>query len=90
MNLKEIKLGLAVDLVNQPPQQEILSTVYRLVGRFRDILGQFNDVQLNDRKKFGSHMRSSYTLQYENATIDLDLLTNPLTHSQTVYGFNIK
>jgi len=90
MNLKDVKLGLAVDLVNQPPQREILSTVYKLVGKFRERLGQFNDVQLNDKQRFGSHLRSSYTLQYENATINLDLLTNPLTHSQTVYGFNIK
>ncbi len=89
MNLKEIKLGLAVDLVNQPPQKEILSRVYRSVDQFRAYLGKFTDVQLNAKERFGSHLKSSYTLQYENATINLDLLTNPLTHSQTVYGFNI-
>lgn len=90
MNLKDIKLGLAVELVNQSPQRNILSAVYNLVNRFRDGLGKFTDVTLNTKEQHGTHLKSSYTLQYEYAAIDLDLLTNPLTHSQTVYGFNIK
>jgi len=90
MNLKDIKIGLAIDLVNQPPQEEILSKVYLLVNKFREELGKFLDVQLIKKEKFGSHLRSSYTIKYEHAAIDLDLLTNPVTQSQTVYGFDIK
>lgn len=90
VNLKEIKLALSIDLVNQPPHKEILSTVYRLVERFRGVLGKLTDVKEENRNKFGRHIRTQYAIHYENARIDIDLLTNPLTQSQTVYGFDIK
>lgn len=90
MSLKDIKLDLSIDLVNQPPKKEILSAVYRLVDKFRDKLGALMDITETERKEFGGHIRSQYAMQYENARIDIDLLTNPLTQSQTVYGFDIR
>ena len=90
MNLKDIKLALSIELVNQPPSQRILSSVYGIVAGFRDVLGKLTDVKEMGSKKFGGHIRTQYAIHYENARIDIDLLTNPITDSQTVYGFDIK
>jgi len=90
VNLKDIKLALSIELVNQPPRQRILTSVYDMVARFRDVLGKLTDVKEVESKNFGGHIRTQYAIQYENARIDIDLLTNPITDSQTVYGFDIK
>ncbi|NNE28329.1 MAG: hypothetical protein HKN16_01745 [Saprospiraceae bacterium] len=89
MNKKDIKLALSIDLVNQAPQEEILMSIYLLVDRFKSFLGKLNDVKELDKRKFTRHIRTHYALHYDNARIDIDLLTNPLTKTQSVYSFDI-
>lgn len=87
MDTRKIKLALTVGLINTDGSlnslQELMSDITE-VGSF---LGKtlVNKAALNP-----SLMRKTYAMKYENCTLAVDLVSNAVTNSQQVHGFQLQ
>lgn len=90
MNTRKIKLALTVGLMNNDPGNNALNLVRELMLGFQEV-GSFLGLSLKGKSRLDtSHFKQTYALQFENCTLDLDLVQNPRTNSQYVQGFQLR
>jgi hypothetical protein len=88
MNLRKIKLALTVGLMNID-QHEAVPNVKKLMSDIQEA-GSFLSQALVSNKSLGDNLtKKKYAIKFENCTIDLDLLSNPMTNNHTVQGFQV-
>jgi len=90
MSNRNLKLALAVDLINLGKENNLLDLVQEIMLGFKEV-GKF--LGLDNTKNSllnANHVKESFSLQFENCTLDLDLVSNPQTKSQTIQNFNIR
>jgi hypothetical protein len=90
MNLKKIKLNLAIDLLNQRSNNNLLSTTRDLMGNFAEEVGAFMSQKLTKARATGDLVKESYALQYEKCTLDLDVVVNKNNSNQYIYSFDFR
>ncbi len=90
MNIRKIKLALSVGLMNTE-SNNLLHTVKEQMKVFKSEVGSLLGTQVvkNDRLNKG-HVKHTYALRFENCTLDLDLVMNTHTKTQTVQGFQLR
>lgn len=88
MNIRKIKLALTVGLLNAG-QDNVLNAVKGLMLGFKEV-GAFLGARLIGNERLNAALvRERYAIQFENCTLDLDLVSNPFTRSQSVQGFEL-
>lgn len=89
MNVRKIKLALSVGLVNQEAGNAV-HKLERLMGNFREEVGDLIGRQLVRRTNLNrSHEQQTYALQFEKCTLNIDLISNPITNTQVVRTFSL-
>ena len=89
MNIRKIKLALTIGLMNLEADN-ILQGVKDLMQDFTGEVGAFLGLDLvNNSRLNNSHVFQQYALQYENATLKVDVVANPFTKIQVVQNFSV-
>lgn len=89
MNIREIKLALTVRLMNLK-SGNYLNIIQDLMQNFVEQVGAFIGVQiLNDGFLDNKHSIQTVALQYENCTLNVDLIQNNSTNTQYVNRFEL-
>ena len=90
MNIRQIKLELTVDLLNQQNSQKPIRFAKRAMGKFKNQVGNYMGLLEKGTTKISDAIeRRSFALQFEYCTLDLDLVTNRESNIQFVQGFNV-
>ncbi|MCB0565634.1 MAG: hypothetical protein KDD01_14785 [Phaeodactylibacter sp.] len=88
MNIRKIKLALTVGLMNSN-QSNTLNAIKDLMLSFQEV-GAFLGLTVTGNKRLNPALiKETYAIQFENCTVDVDLVSNPMTHSQAVQGFQL-
>ena len=91
MNNRKIKLALTVGLVNTDAQQgNAISFIKDLMLSFKEVGAYIGSKILDNLRLNPSHVKETYEIQFENCTLDVELVSNPLTKAQYVQGFQIR
>lgn len=90
MNIKEINLKLSVGLINLKNSTNILRSVLLMMQEFKSDVGNYLGLVPGKFKTTGELSKHTYTIEYENCTIDLDLVVNQTTQNQYIYSLNLK
>ncbi len=89
MNSRKIKLALTVGLMNAEASNNAIHFVKEVMQGFQEV-GAFLGLALKDKAELNTnHIRQTYAVQFENCTVNLDLVSNPHTHYQYVQGFQL-
>jgi len=90
MNRKQLNLDLTVGLVNQLPKRNSLKTVREIVGRAEDAGKLISESLVEQQLIGGTWTNQTFSLQYENCTVKVDLISDKKTKSEIVKGFQLK
>ena len=90
MNNRKIKLALTVELVNADNQSNIINFIKELMLGFQEVGAYIGSKILEIIRLNPSHVKQTYSIQFENCTLDVDLVSNPLNHTQYVQSFQIR
>ncbi|MBV6425723.1 MAG: hypothetical protein KIPDCIKN_00207 [Haliscomenobacter sp.] len=89
MNIRKIKLALTIGLMNLEADN-LLQGVKDLMQDFTSEVGAFLGLDLlNNSRLNNSHVFQQYALQYEHATVKVDVVANPFTKIQVVQNFSV-
>lgn len=91
MDLRKIKLDLTIALMNKADEQGgILQTATQLMLGYEEV-GQFNQYRLLRQSALDKqHTQSTYSIEFENCTLDLSMVANPLANSEVLNGFELR
>lgn len=90
MNLKKIKLALTIDLLNQKNNHNIFLTIREVMNKLKEEVGNFLSQRMIEARTTGDLIKQSYALQYENGTLNLDVVVNRSTLNQYIYSFDFR
>lgn len=89
MNIREIKLAITVKLMNLDTGN-YLNTIQELMQSFTEQVGAFIGLEvLKDAILNQDHSLKTFALQYENCTLNIDLIQNNTTNSQYVNRLDV-
>ena len=87
MNIREIKLAITVGLMNSG---NYLKTIQELMQRLAAEVGAFIGQQVVHNATLDQeHSIQTLALQYENCTLNIDLIQNNTTQLQYVNRFDV-
>lgn len=90
MDSRKIKLELSVNLINTGQRKNLLDTVKDVMNSFKEV-GNFIGQQITKKSLIDTlHEKESYAIQYENCTLDIDLISDTKTQSQFVQRFQLR
>ena len=89
MNNRKIKLALTVGLVNTDVQANVISFIKDLMLGFKEVGAFISSKILGNSRLNPSHVKETYLIQFENCTLNVELVSNPVTQNQYVQGFRI-
>lgn len=90
MNTRKIKLALTAGLINKNTSTNALASVKDLMNNFAAEVGVFLGLTATGNAKIGGNsIRESYALNYENCTLNIELVSNPNANMQTIQRFNL-
>jgi hypothetical protein len=89
MNTRKIKLALTAGLINKNTSSNALASVKDLMTSFTDEVGHFLGlINMGHATLNSDTIRESYTLRYENCTLNIDLVSQ--ANRQSIQGFNLR
>ena len=90
MNIRNIKLELTVELMNDLSSNNYLGKVKALMQSFREQVGAFRgEEELNATTLDNEHSLRTLALEYDNCILNIDLVTNNTTRNQFVNRFDL-
>ena len=90
MNTRKIKLALTAGLINKNTNGNALAAVTDLMNTFAHEAGRFLGLKPLGNARIGNAVRESYALNYENCTLNVDLVSHPQANRQTVQRFQLR
>lgn len=91
MNIRQIKLTLTVDLLDQKASRKPIFSARKSMEKFKGEVGKYLGLLEKGRTKLSDVIeRRSFALQYEYCTLDLELVTNPINQTQFLQGFDVR
>lgn len=88
MNIRKIKLALAVGLMNSNPTN-IPNAIKDLMLGFQEVGAFLGLARTGNQRLNPALIKETYAIRFENCTVDVDLVSNPITQSQDVQGFQL-
>lgn len=90
MNNQKINLALSVGLLNKRNSTNGLDLIKELMLNLKET-GAFIGSQLKGQMALNaSHQMEKYAMQFENCTLDVELVNNPQTKRQSIHGFQLR
>ena len=85
-----MKLSLTVDLMNLSNSQSPLPIIQSAMEKFKAETGGFKRLLRKNREVLANGLEAqTYAMQFENCTLDLDLINDRTTDQQIVQGFKL-
>jgi hypothetical protein len=89
MDLRNMKLDLAVALLNNPQCSNAPKVAKDHLQSFQEV-GRFLGTEVTRRKQMGAkRIERMYSIQFENCTLNLQLVSNLEDYSHLVNGFEL-
>lgn len=86
--LKKAKLKLTVDLLNNNNSNVVTTAKESLLSL--NGIGRFLGITLQEQKSIDEALEhKSYAMRFENATLNLDMISNSFNNTQAVSKFNL-
>jgi hypothetical protein len=90
MNIRKIKLALSVGLMNSEPGNT-LQVIKDQMQAFKGEVGNFLGLsEVNKNPLNRNHVKQTFSMRFENCTLNVDLVTNPRTKTEVVQGFQLR
>jgi len=90
MNIRNIKLKLTVELMNNFSSPNSVGKVKELMQDFGEQVGDFRgQEELNNTTLDEEHSLKSLALEYDNCVLNIDLVTNNTTRNQFINHFDL-
>lgn len=90
MNNLKVNLALSVGLLNKRNSTNGLDIVKDLMLNLKEA-GAFIGSQLKENMALNaSHHMEKHAMQFENCTLDVELIRNPQTQKQSIQGFRLR
>ncbi len=89
MNIRKIKLALTVGLMNSNPNN-VIGAVKDLMLGFKEVGAFLGSTVVGNVRLNPALVKKRYAIRFENCTLDVDLVSNPITQSQSVQGFQLR
>ena len=90
MNNRQIKLALSTELIYVDRNTNVLQIIREIMLGFKEV-GHFLKQTLTGKVKINASTENQrYELQFENCTLDVELISNENTRNKYVRGFNIR
>lgn len=87
--LRKAKLKLTVDLMNNQ-EDNAVNVAKESMSGIKGI-GRFLGLTVKRKDKLDpTRERKSYAMRFENATLNLNTISNPLNHTQAVSSFSLQ
>jgi len=84
-------MALTAGLINQNTDSNALPTVKQLMSGFAEEVGSFLGLtRLGNASLNRNAVHEIYALQYENCTLNIELISHPQTQVQTVQRFQLR
>ncbi len=90
MNIRKIKLALTVGLLNSDQPNNAIGLAQELMSGFQEVGNFLGLARVQDDQLNAANVQETYAIQYENCTLNLDLVRNSQTERQYVQGFKIR
>ncbi len=88
MNTRKIKLALTAGLINKNVSGNALQAVEELMTSFADEVGAFMGLKPVGHSSLDRNsIRERYALQYENGTLNVEVISHPGVNRQSVQRF---
>lgn len=89
MNTRKVKLALTVGLINKCAQCSPIQAVKDIMKATKEV-GSFIKSSIVDQRSLDANNQAAvYSLEFENCTLNLDLVFNRHTRNQYVNGFQL-
>ncbi len=90
-NLRKIKLALTVGLMNEASEKNVLNSIKNMLKKFSADLGNFIDSKITKQLSLNAALENrTVAIRYENAVLNVNLVTNRNTRSQYIQGFDLR
>ena len=89
MNNRRIKLALTVGLMNAQKSNNQLGFIRDLMMDFVEVGSYRGSRMLNNAKVNPSNTKQTYAVQFDNCTVNVDLISNSQTQNQYIQSFQI-
>ncbi|MEL6661100.1 MAG: hypothetical protein AAFP77_26710 [Bacteroidota bacterium] len=90
MNTRKIKLALTAGLINKNTNGNALDAVTDLMNAFANEVGRFMGLKPLGNARIGNAVRESYALNYENCTLNVEVVSHPQAKRQTIQRFQLR
>ncbi|MCB0619229.1 MAG: hypothetical protein KDC43_15870 [Saprospiraceae bacterium] len=89
MNLRKLKLDLTIALMNDANGVDVLQTARDVLQSF-DGVGHYNGLSVVKKSTLDpEHIQRTYALQFDNCTLDLELISNVRANYHTLSAFQL-
>ena len=90
-NLQKIKLALTVGMINKSEKGNTIATIKEMMRNFKTEVGNFIGLTITNRIPLGASMKNQiFAIKYENAVLNVNVVTNTNTRSQYIQGFDLR
>lgn len=89
MDNRKIKLGLSIELLKMQSHSNILKMTKEVMLGWQEVGAFLGFSRGNDIPVSSSSRIEQYALQFENCTLNIDVLANSLSKTQLVQGFQL-
>lgn len=90
MDIRKMKLDLTVALMNAGKRSNLLNLIKDIMLTFKEVGAYIGLRELNKFKLNPAHEKQTYVIQFENCTLDVELVANSMSRNQYVHGFQIR
>ncbi|MEZ4948788.1 MAG: hypothetical protein R2879_18845 [Saprospiraceae bacterium] len=88
MNTKKLNLDLALQLVNKKVEPISLLDFQQFMKNVKEA-GEFINTSLKEKRIGKDWLNSSFSLQYENCTVNVDFIENEISKQPVLKSFRI-
>jgi len=90
MNFRKVKLALSVGIMNQETGQA-LDKVEGMMDTFQADAGKLISRQILPKSNLSrSFEQQNFALQFEHCTLNVELISNLVTHAEVINNFSLK
>lgn len=89
MNTRKVKLALTVGLINKCAKCSPIQAVKDVMSATKEVGSFIKSSIVSQRPLDSNNQASVYALEFENCTLNLDLVVNRHTRNQYVNGFQL-
>ena len=90
MDKQKLNIGLSIELMNNTTKEVNLGTFKKFMGNVKEAGKYLGQALRRERKIDTIWENQTYTLKYENCSLDIEMLASANNHSQIVKGFKFQ